>query len=377
MDEELQGVDVEEQPADLPEAVEPTEASELDLTGVVEESPETYQGTIESEPPGFLDRLNSAGFENVESVEDAQTRLLDAYGRAQELTDHLIDQNDHLQQQASQSSQWANYGQQWVQLQQDPNYQAYIQQQQQQYAQQQQPPQQEAWWSPPDIDQEEIGRWRHEVQDPQTGARYWDWRPDTPSEVRNGAEKYVGYVQKWNEDLTSRPQEVLPKIIREEADRVFIERMGQLYQQQQKQWGQIQQQNAVEQINSRNADWLYQNDPRTNQVMIDVQGQPVMTPEGSQVTQHVQNLRQSGMTDPNQIWTVATQLMAGEIATGLVGQHSAANKRNMEHLQRGAGHIPDRSGSVSTPNNPSPRSQNRHLSAGEKLRQQALADGLF
>ena len=223
-------------------------------------------------------------------------------------------------------------------------------------------------------------RWRHQVQDPNSGSIYWDWRPDTPHEVRNAAEKYVGYVEKWTDDLTSRPQEVFPRIIEQEFDKLFNHRMSSLYQAQAHQWQQAQQQNSVESINSRNADWLYEHDARTGQPYIDQGGEPVMSQEGTEVTGYVRQLRESGMTSPEQIWNVATQMMAGRIATGLVSyqqQGAAASQRNMEHLQRGAGHIPDRSGSVPTRSNPSPRSQNRHLSAGEKLRQQALADGLF
>ena len=372
MDEEIQEVETEEL---VEETVEPT--PELDLTDVVTEEPihEPIQGTIEPEPPGFLDHVQGAGFQDVQSVEDAQSRLLDAYSQAQNLTDHLIDQNDFLQQQAQQANQWADYGRRWMDLQQDPGYQGYVQQGQQ--PQEQAPQEPEGWWAPPEVDQDEVQRWREQMQDPQTGALYWDWRADTPPEIKNAAEKYVGYVQQWTDDLTSRPQEVLPKIVEKEFDRLFLDRMSTLYQEQNNQWSQINQQNAVEDINNRNADWLYQTDPRTNQLMTDRQGQPVMSQEGQQVTGYVQQLRQSGMTDPNQIWNVATQLMAGQIATGMVSNQAAASERNMEHLQRGAGHIPDRSGSVPTESTPSPRSQNQHLSAGEKLRQQALADGLF
>ena len=156
--------------------------------------------------------------------------------------------------------------------------------------------------------------------------------------------------------------------------------MSHLYEQQNHQLAQSRRQNTVNNINGRNADWLYEYDSRTGQAYVDQGGQPVMSNEGMEVTSYVRDLRQSGMTDPEQIWNVATQMMAGQIATGLVAQQqqgAAGSQRNMDHLQRGAGHISDRSGSVPTRSNPSPRSQNRHLTAGEKLRQQALADGLF
>jgi len=364
-----------------PQEVQEEASPELDLTDVVAEEP--YQSSIVDEPyqPGFLDHLGTMGFTGVDSVEDGQSRLLNSYMEAQQLTNHLIDQNDYLQQSSRQAAQMADYGQRWVQMQSDPTYQAFVQQQQQQYQQQQQPqPEPEGWWAPPEINQEEVQRWRHQVQDPNTGSIYWDWRHDTPHEVRNAAENYVGYVEKWTDDLTSRPQEVFPKIIEQEFDRLFVDRMSHLYEQQNHQLAQTRRQNTVNNINGRNADWLYEYDSRTGQAYVDQGGQPVMSNEGMEVTSYVRDLRQSGMTDPEQIWNVATQMMAGRIATGLVAQQqqgAAGSQRNMDHLQRGAGHISDRSGSVPTRSNPSPRSQNRHLTAGEKLRQQALADGLF
>ena len=90
------------------------------------------------------------------------------------------------------------------------------------------------------------------------------------------------------------------------------------------------------------------------------------------------------MQDPDQLWQTATQMLAGRMASSRLGemqQQMAAQQsgqdRNVRHLQRGAGYIPNRGGSVAPPENPSPNSQNQHLSAGDKLRQQALSDGLF
>lgn len=381
MSEDIQEVEYEE-PQEAPVEPSPEPSPELDLTDVVTETPgEVYQGDLvdEQPQPGFLDYLGRMGFADVQSVEDGQNRLMNSYLEAQQVTDHLIQQNDYLQQSSRQAGQMADYGQRWMEMQSDPRYQAFVQQEHQQQA----PPEPEApegWWAPPEVDQEEVQRWRHQVRDPQTGSIYWDWRPDTPPEVKNATEKYVGYVEKWTNDLTSRPQEVFPRIIEQEFDRLFVNRMSQLYENQNQQLAQNQRQNSVDNINHRNADWLYEYDSRTRQPYTDRQGQPVMSQEGMEVTNYVKQLRQSGMTNPDQIWNVATQMMAGRIATGLVAsqqQGGAASQRNVEHLQRGAGHIPDRSGSVPTRSNPSPGSQNRHVSAGEKLRQQALADGLF
>ena len=59
-------------------------------------------------------------------------------------------------------------------------------------------------------------------------------------------------------------------------------------------------------------------------------------------------------------------------------QHMRQNQqRNMRHLQSGVQRIENRNGSEAPSENPSRFSQNSSLSPGDKLRQQALADGLF
>ncbi len=139
----------------------------------------------------------------------------------------------------------------------------------------------------------------------------------------------------------------------------------------------------VADINQRNSDWVYQHDPMGN-IVIDPSGQPALTPQGQRVIEIIGGLRQSGLTDPDKLWDTASRLLAGELAQGALGrqnqqmqQAQQIQERNMRHLQQGAGSIRNREGSVAPPENPSPNSQNRNLSPGDKLRQQALADGLF
>jgi hypothetical protein len=327
--------------------------------------------------------VGELGFD-VQDTQQAQNVLLDSYRQAYEHNQQWQQYNDQQQQQNQQQQQLAQQGQYFQQLSQDPSFQNWAQNYGKEQPQAEPEVEEEQhWWSPPEVSEDDIKTWREPRQDVQTGQWNWDWKQGTPPEVMQAAEKYVGYHTDWADNLARNPQEVLPQIIEQEFDKLFVDRYGQLLDEFQDRQNVQQEQTTIGEINQRNADWVYQRDPAGN-FMRDAGGQLALTPEGQEAVGYVTNLRQQGMTDPEQIWNVATQMMAGRIATGMLQQqqqaqqHQVVNQqRNMEHLQRGAGYIPNREGSVAPAEAPSYTSQNPHLSVGDKLRQQALSDGLF
>ena len=356
---------------------------ELDLTDVFSES-------TPDQTDDFRSRVEQAG---VRFEDDTQPReaLFNAYTQAQEYNQQW--QQYHQQQEAQrqqqaqqqqQMQQMAQYGMQQYQQQQQMQMQEYQRQlEQQQYEQEMEYEQEGVWWNPPDLDKEEIAKYRTRYRG-HDGQMRWDWKVGTPQEIKDAAEDYVEYHKGWNEALRERPDEVLPEIIEKEFDKLFIDRYGRLMDEYREEQHVRTQEQAVNDINVRNADWLYQNDPRTGQAVMDHSGEPVLSPQGERVIGYINGLRESGMTDPQQLWDTASRLLAGELAQGALHQtrqqmQSAqqVQQRNMRHLQNGASHIPNRGGSMAPPENPSPTSQNQSLSPGDKLRQQALADGLF
>jgi len=357
----------------MPEdTAEPTESPILDLTDVVTESPEVipepqYQG------PTLSEQVESLGFSGVGDDTEAANRLLESY---HQLQDQNAQWADHYQRQ-SQQEQQHNY-------QQEQEYQGYLQWQHDQGQQQQQAATaelNEGWWQAPDFNYEDAQRYRQQFQTSE-GQLYWDWAANTPPDVRRQAEDYVNHIEKWTDDITRRPHEVLPQIIEQEFDRLFADRYGAVMKWQQSYQQESVKQQAVQQIHERNADWVYQKDARTGQYANDVSGNLVLSQEGQAVTNYINHLRQSGIGDPQQLWQLATRMYAGDIATQrMYGQQQQASsqqqalQRNMEHLQRGAEHVPSAGGSIPRPETPT--TQNSRLSAGEKLRQQALEDGLF
>lgn len=383
---------VEETSYEEPSSPDP-EPEGLDLSEVFDEvSESSVTGGYDSDPAPetnpFVDQVRGAGLD-AESLEDAQNVLLQSYQQAQDYSrqqayHQQMQQQAWQQQQAQQAAQMqqmqqmAQAGQHFQQLAGDEDFRDWVQQR----AEQENNPTTDTWWSPPAINEQEMQQWRTPVQT-RNGVQ-WGWKHGTPKDLIQRADDYIKYHDKWSEDLTRRPQEVLPRIIEEEFDKLFIDRYGSLLEQaKQHQEDQAKDQH-IRSINERNADWVYQRDPTTGQQRRDQTGRLQLTPEGQQVIGYINQLRQGGMQDPDQLWQTATQMLAGRMASSRLGemqQQMAAQQsgqdRNVRHLQRGAGYIPNRGGSVAPPENPSPNSQNQHLSAGDKLRQQALSDGLF
>ena len=385
MAEEYQEDVVEETPVE--EA--PAEFSEPEAEVAVAEPEDNWDGVFgDMVDDGFASRVNELGFQAADSAE-AQNILLDSYRQAYEHNQQWQQYNEQQeqarqqqeyqnQQHMQQLQQQAEYGQYYQQLSQDPSFQEWANSSREPEEQTE-----EHWWSPPEINPEDISTWRQQYQNPQTGQWEWGWKHGTPAEVMQAADKYVNYHEDWAQNLSRNPQEVLPQIIEQEFDKLFVDRYGQLLDEFSHRQDEKVRQGKVAEINQRNADWVYQSDGRGGQAR-DHRGQLVLSPEGQEVVGYVNNLRQSGMTDPEQLWATATQMMAGRIATQQLQQqqqsqqYAAANqRRNMQHLQRGAGHIPNREGSVAPAENPASYSQNPSASAGDKLRQQALSDGLF
>ena len=362
---------------------------ELDLTDVFEGE----TGTVDS----FGDRVREAGIDyGDESPSDA---LLGAYTQAQQYNndwqEYYRKQQEYQQQvdaqqqyERQQMQQMAEYGQAQLQQQQAIEAQRQMQMQQQMAEQQAyeeyQQEQAERWWAPPEIDKEYISKFRTQFQDPETGEIYWDWAENTPNDVIEAASDYVEYHKEWDKAIRERPHEVLPEVIEKEFDRLFVDRYGKLMDEYREEQSIRQQHSDVEAINQRNSDWMYQHDPRTGQAVVGYDGEPVLTQQGEQVINHINTLRESGMTDPKQLWDTASRLLAGEMAQGALTQTQQQmqymqqnQQRNMRHLQSGVRRIENRNGSEAPPENPSRFSQNSSLSPGDKLRQQALADGLF
>jgi len=386
-EQEVEAVEPQEEVVSevVDESPQPEETPSLDLEAVFDETPETRPGQSDE----FNQALENLGVQVGEGMRPRDA-LLNAYQQAADYNHQW--QQYHQDQQQRQSA----YQQQLAQQQQLRQQQMMMMQQQQaaqaqqaqqqdwsQLQQQQEQHDPDSWWNPPKLDEAELERWRTQVRNRRTGQWEWMWKAGTPRELRERADDVVKYHEEWQRDLVQKPQEVLPQIIEKEFDKLFVDRYGALLDEFEGRQQEQDMHQRVADINQRNSDWVYQHDPMGN-IVIDPSGQPALTPQGQRVIEIIGGLRQSGLTDPDKLWDTASRLLAGELAQGALGrqqqqmqQTQQVQERNMRHLQQGAGSIRNREGSVAPPENPSPNSQNRNLSPGDKLRQQALADGLF
>ena len=252
------------------------------------------------------------------------------------------------------------------------------------------------WWNPPGTTLEDLEQHRENRVHPETGEIYTDWKEGTPADVISGAETHVGYLEQWANDIIRNPQKVLPNIIEQEFDKLFADRYSSLIAYQQQQTQVSHQEQTVQDITSRNSDWLYLTNPVDNQPLSDNSGQLVLSPQGEAVTKYINYFRGMGIDDPSTLWDLATRMYSGDISTSQLQQppqqtyaEPQVQQQQVGHVQqqvqqppvgdtlRRATHIPSAGGSVPSGSNPSPYSQNPHASAGDKLRQQALTDGLF
>ncbi len=365
----------------------PEGSAELDLSDVFSETPDSPQTNQ------FQQTVEQLGIDVGEG--NPQDALVNAYNQAMDYNTQW--QDYHQQQQEYQQQLQSQYQQQLYEQQQAANYgyQQMQQQQQQQlnwqnfqdelqsFREEEAIESEGQWWTPPQIDEQEIALWRETVTNPETGEVEHRWKHNTPPEIISEANQYVRYHQDWQESLANRPHEVLPEIIEAEFDKLFVDRYGALLDEFEGRQEEQYIDEVVEDIDMRNADWVYQLDQAGN-IMTDGYGQPLVTPAGQQVIGIINNLRQSGLEDPEALWDTATQILSGQYAQQSLGQYQQqaqyaqqVQARNMRHLQQGASSIPNREGSEAPAENPSPISQNQALSPGDKLRQQALADGLF
>ncbi|MGH7127570.1 MAG: hypothetical protein ACREIV_03310 [Planctomycetaceae bacterium] len=358
----IEGQDLDEQleaPVSVPDA--PVEPAATDVTPPVETPAET-------QPSSFIERLAEFGFENVETPEDAQERLLESYRQLQE-------QIETARGEARQFRDLAEYGNEYLKLARDPELRDVLERRRQPQSAQT-PPKPEAWWNPPAFDVQSAQRYREIRVDPSSGERAAGWKDGTPAEMKLAAEQYQAYVEDWVDRLSTRPQEVLPQIIEREFERLFEAKYGAKVREQQTA-------QFLTQFEQDNAYWLYAKDPRTNGPATDARGAPVLSPAGQKVLSYV-NYAESdlGIADARAQWEYATamhELETLKARNGLGGASAAAREtreqKRAEHLARGAGSIPDRSGSLPTADDTPGRPQNGHTSPGQRLIAQLQADG--
>lgn len=301
----------------------------------------------------IAEALRAMGWQG-EDPNEAPQAMLDAFQRQSQ-------QYQQMQDRLSEQEELARYGTEYLKEQRERKE---ADQKAQQAQQGQSKP--EHWWSPPQFDQQTIEQYK-DVTIGQDGQPQATWKPNTPREVIENAEAYQRYLDRWATDLVQRPQEVLPKVIEQEFDRLFEERISQ-----REQTATVE--SFAQQVREDNKDWMYTTDPR---------GQEVLTREGQQMTQLLSEVAEAGISDPRMQWEYAVARFdylndqARQQQQGRSEQATqTAQQQRQSHVDRGSGRTPpNRGGTVPKPEDSGGLPQNPNLSPGQQLVEQLKQHG--
>lgn len=251
----------------------------------------------------FVSELAELGFADVADEQEGQRRLLESYRQAEEQRARLAEQMRELQP-------WVQYGRQYYDQMSDPAFQQLMAQRQGPAAPQPAPPAERPWYIAPEYDAETVARYR-QASVGADGQVVYDWKPNTPAEVRKQYEAYQQHTELVSDRLVRDPygavgeiaaSAVLP-VVQQMLDRYFAERVDAVRQQEQLQ-------SSAQRLIEQNAEWLYERDPRTNGPMQRYDaatGQPYVSfsPEGQRFYGYLQEANRIGISSPEQRWEYA------------------------------------------------------------------------
>lgn len=339
--------DAQETPAEKPrrQRKPKTELSAVETEPAATEEPvveATTEPTAAPEKPEFLRRLEAdLGFQNVTDESEARDRLLDFALREKQERARL----EAEYQQKLRDLEYRTVAQAGQQVPTTP-------------ASDRKP------WQPP-------------VEYPAAATRYLDgadengqakWKPETPAEIRAQTEKYVAWRDEMQEVMLHRPDrffnEILPQIIKEQAQAIVEPFYEQRTEEQQKKA-------FFDEFAEQNATWLYARDPSTGKPEV---GQ--LSRVGQLFDQHLAAHLERGCKPEDAVRYARLDVQeqtgqspwAQQSAPSVDDVREESRKRTLRKPLNGAGSVAPRTGSFTEPE--SSRPQNGHLRAGELLRQQ-------
>lgn len=310
-----------------------------DAEPVVETPAETTAETTEvAETPSFIEQARALGFENL-TEEDAQQRVFAYVAQVREYNARLEAERQQLlalrQPVAPVTA---------TQTQEAPKP-----------------------WVPPSIDRNMVAEYREAKVDPTTGKQIAAWKEGTPAAVIAQVQQFEQWQKQWAEALTTRPHEVLTDMVKQIAAEVA----NQQYTVQ----AQTREVESFKQKVLADNPWLYQPDPLT--------GKPSqnLSAEGQRMYDYCEEAVSLGITQPQAQWRYAEQqrelatLRAKATTTSTAQTAAQINEQKKQAVING--HLPSRAGSLPLKTDPSPRSQNRALSAKDRLAQALQREGVL
>jgi hypothetical protein len=355
--------------------------SELDETGPVEDTQDDMP--VEDSAP-----VESSAAESVEApVQAPQDQFLNAFRQVEEFKDMderaLAERLYSAYQQEQQATQALSQYQSVMPIAQEylenrTQYEQWKASQNQPQVQQQQPvatPPQEkkGWWNPPEL---RDNHRRYIVKD----ANGRDMiSPDAPLDAKAAIQDHFDYRANFAEKFLSNPQEALGPMVQEMAQQQAQSIVGEQMQQ-------AAQQQYVQNVESANRDWLY--DENGN-----------VSAEGIVTKNAIEQASRLGISDPEARWQFALQAVEADLMRRTMSAQRGRTEQDaftqalpvaaqpqeavqaepsqaeaaLDYLRRAASRTPSRNGAQ----NNSPAEQRKGLSFQERLRIQAQEDGLI
>lgn len=224
------------------------------------------------------------------------------------------------------------------------------------------------WWNPPAVDE---GFKSYIIRDPQTGKEVID--PNAPLHAREALRQYQDYTANFARKFVTDPETTLKPFIED----VAMQKAKELVEQHLTQY---KTQNYVQDLESQNADWLY-----------DQNGQ--ISREGQAIQAYINEAAQFGIQGADARWKYATgmlqrdllnlryqQMQAPNVAQGPAGAVAPqpaqpadpVAQANMQFLRERATRTPNRSAGTTEP-----RAPRQRMSFEERLRGQLVNDGVL
>jgi hypothetical protein len=242
----------------------------------------------------------------------------------------------------------------------------------QQAAQPEPPPK---WWNPPEVKDS----WKsYIVRDPESGKEIID--PGAPLDAQTALRDYQTYTADFARKLVTDPEAALKPMVEQIANQKAQELVSQHL-------GQYQAQNYVNNLESENADWLY-----------DSEGN--VTREGQAIQSYIEQARQLGIQNPDARWDYATGMLQRDLLQLQYQQQQApvpqqapvaqeqvapqqapvpqpaadpVAQQNMQFLRERATRTPNRSAGTTEPQT----QQGQRMSFEERLQSQLTRDGVI
>lgn len=291
--------------------------------------------------------LSDLGFRDVESEEDAQARLVQAY-------QEQLNQTAALEQRAREAEIRAAVRDMQPQAAPAPVADS-------------EPSAPQYWPAYTSVDPQMINKYRETYVDPETNQLAVRWSADTPADLRASYDRYTTEVEQWTNKLAYEPQQTLQPIIEDLAERKVREIMQSSFgfapEEISSRLDLSGEQAAVDNFMGEWGGKLYELDPVTRQPT------QRLSDFGSKVDQAMIEAYDMGLTSKAQQIHYARKVLAGEFATlnGAATQVTAEEvreERKIQKQQRGGRKTRDASGSL-------PREegevQNQNLTPGQAL----------